>query len=194
MGRMKLYSKSQYMFLISLIKTMECIILNSLFTELLKLLTPCRVSNLLREVLPSCLPNFRKIWFFSYEHEKHNSVSCCSDDDITDDDIKLVIKKVGLIGWRSETSCQDSELLETTLSFLEEKEASLEELEEAFYVFDRQEDGFIDARKLWSVLRRLGFKEDFRLEDCESMISVFDQNGDGKIDFSEFRNMLENAC
>ncbi|KAM0941097.1 putative EF-hand domain-containing protein [Dioscorea sansibarensis] len=172
---------------------MECVILISLFSEFLKLLTPCRVSNLLREVLPSCLPNFRKIWFFSYEQEKYNSLSCCSDDEITDDDIKVVIEKVGMIGWRSETTCEDSVLLETVLRFLEEKEASMEELEEAFYVFDRQEDGFIDARKLWSVLRRLGFKDNFRLEDCERMISVFDQNGDGKINFSEFRNMLENV-
>ncbi|KAJ0985337.1 hypothetical protein J5N97_003693 [Dioscorea zingiberensis] len=117
-----------------------------------------------------------------------------ADEDITDDEISVVMRKVGMIGWRLETSCEDCKLLETALRFLEEKEASLNELEEAFYVFDRNEDGFISPSELWSVLRRLGFKEGVRLEDCERMISVFDENGDGRIDFDEFRNMLENAC
>jgi Ca2+-binding EF-hand superfamily protein len=36
--------------------------------------------------------------------------------------------------------------------------ASERELEEAFHVFDRGEDGFICAAELWAVMRRLGVR------------------------------------
>lgn len=71
--------------------------------------------------------------------------------------------------------------------------ASERELEEAFHVFDRGEDGFICAAELWAVMRRLGFPEGARYEDCQVMIRAFDGDGDGRISFPEFRRMMENA-
>ncbi|KAL6639559.1 hypothetical protein ACP70R_023289 [Stipagrostis hirtigluma subsp. patula] len=71
--------------------------------------------------------------------------------------------------------------------------ASERELEEAFCVFDRGEDGFICAAELWCVMRRLGFAEGARYEDCEQMIGAFDGDGDGRISFPEFKRMMENA-
>jgi hypothetical protein len=68
------------------------------------------------------------------------------------------------------------------------------ELEEAFHVFDRGEDGFICAAELWAVMRRLGFREGARYEDCQRMIGVFDDDGDGRISLPEFRRMMENAA
>ncbi|KAL6839050.1 hypothetical protein ACP4OV_031104 [Aristida adscensionis] len=72
--------------------------------------------------------------------------------------------------------------------------ASERELEEAFQVFDRGEDGFICAAELWCVMRRLGFAEGARLEDCARMIRAFDGDGDGRISFPEFKKMMENAA
>ncbi|OQU88717.1 hypothetical protein SORBI_3002G079200 [Sorghum bicolor] len=68
------------------------------------------------------------------------------------------------------------------------------ELEEAFHVFDRGEDGFICAAELWAVMRRLGFPEGARYEDCRRMIRAFDDDGDGRISLPEFRRMMENAA
>ncbi|OEL16642.1 hypothetical protein BAE44_0022339 [Dichanthelium oligosanthes] len=70
--------------------------------------------------------------------------------------------------------------------------ASERELEEAFFVFDRGEDGFICAAELWAVMRRLGFAEGARFEDCQRMIRAYDD--DGRISFPEFKRMVENAA
>ncbi|XP_008788142.2 calmodulin-like protein 7 [Phoenix dactylifera] len=126
--------------------------------------------------------------------------SCNNRGELTYDDIKLVMRSLGMVGWRSDEvgesggdgKCKECRLVEGVHVLLEEKEASLEELEEAFYVFDRNEDGFISPRELWAVLRRLGW-EGMKLEDCERMIRVFDEDGDGRIDFREFKSLMENA-
>ncbi|KAF8748264.1 hypothetical protein HU200_013009 [Digitaria exilis] len=77
---------------------------------------------------------------------------------------------------------------------LESKVASEAELREAFYVFDRDEDGFVDAGELWNVLRRLGMADGAKHEeDCRRMIAAHDGDGDGRISFPEFRAMMENA-
>ncbi|GAV61710.1 EF_hand_5 domain-containing protein [Cephalotus follicularis] len=75
----------------------------------------------------------------------------------------------------------------------EEKEPSLEEVKEAFDVFDENRDGFIDARELQRVLCILGCKEGSVLENCNRMIKTFDQNGDGRIGFNEFVKLMENS-
>lgn len=76
---------------------------------------------------------------------------------------------------------------------LESKVASEAELREAFYVFDRDEDGFVGAGELWNVMRRLGMAEGAAQEDCRRMIAAHDADGDGRISFREFRAMMENA-
>ncbi|KAL5210546.1 hypothetical protein ABZP36_006169 [Zizania latifolia] len=75
----------------------------------------------------------------------------------------------------------------------ESKVAGEGELREAFYVFDRDEDGYITAAELWNVLRRLGMEEGARYGDCERMIAAHDGDGDGRVSFREFRAMMENA-
>ncbi|XP_006482610.2 probable calcium-binding protein CML46 [Citrus sinensis] len=75
----------------------------------------------------------------------------------------------------------------------EEKEPSLEEVKDAFDVFDENKDGFIDALELQRVLCILGMKEGFQLENCKKMIKTFDENGDGRIDFKEFVKFMESS-
>ncbi|KAG6483310.1 hypothetical protein ZIOFF_059954 [Zingiber officinale] len=99
---------------------------------------------------------------------------------VSGDDLKLVLQGLGLVAeW--EAGSGGGERVEVAQELLEEKTASLAELEEAFYVFNRKEDGFISAEEVWSVMRRLGLREEVSLDDCRRMIGVFDQDGDGRI-------------
>ena len=75
----------------------------------------------------------------------------------------------------------------------EDQEPSLEEVKQAFDVFDENKDGFIDARELQRVLYILGLKEARELENCKKMIRNFDENQDGRIDFNEFVKIMENS-
>ncbi|PSR89668.1 Calcium-binding protein [Actinidia chinensis var. chinensis] len=75
---------------------------------------------------------------------------------------------------------------------LEEEGMGLEEVREAFGLFDENCDGFIDAKELEKVVCALGFNE-VSQDKCQRMIATFDENGDGKIDLGEFVKLLENS-
>ncbi|XVF14285.1 hypothetical protein REPUB_Repub09cG0045700 [Reevesia pubescens] len=77
------------------------------------------------------------------------------------------------------------------LSRLFEEEPSLEEVKQAFDVFDVNKDWFIDAEELQRVLCILGLKEGLKLENCNKMIKNFDEDADGRIDFQEFVKFME---
>ncbi|VAH11633.1 unnamed protein product [Triticum turgidum subsp. durum] len=109
--------------------------------------------------------------------------------ELTSGDIEIVTTRLGVTGWRYQ-GCEGIGVVD---ELMDGKQASEDEMEEAFYVFDRNEDGFICAGELWSVMRRLGWKEGAIYEDCVRMIRVFDEDGDGKISFLEFRKMMENV-
>lgn len=65
-----------------------------------------------------------------------------------------------------------------------------EELREAFYVFEKEGDGFITPSKLQNALLNLGFTEVKYLENCEAMMTKFDINYSDKIEFDDFGNMM----
>ncbi|KAI5020783.1 hypothetical protein ZWY2020_045671 [Hordeum vulgare] len=108
---------------------------------------------------------------------------------LTSVDIEIVTTRLGLAGW----SYQGCEGIGVVDELIDGKQASEDELEATFYIFDRNEDGFICAGELWNVMRRLGWKEGAMYEDCVRMIRAFDEDGDGKINFLEFRRMMENV-
>ncbi|MQM11662.1 hypothetical protein Taro_044571 [Colocasia esculenta] len=76
-------------------------------------------------------------------------------------------------------------------SIFDEQEPSLEEVMEAFCMFDRNGDGFISAEELHRVLSSLGFSEWPTLDVCGQMISAYDENRDGRIDAHEFVKLME---
>ncbi|KAL8196429.1 hypothetical protein R6Q57_024724 [Mikania cordata] len=64
----------------------------------------------------------------------------------------------------------------------------LENLKEAFSVFDIDKNGSISAEELHKVLGLL--KEECTVADCRKMIAGVDVNGDGMISFDEFKVMM----
>jgi calmodulin len=72
-----------------------------------------------------------------------------------------------------------------------ENGVSLEEVKDAFNVFDENKDGFIEAAELKRVLCCLGLKREF--VECQKMINAVDQNGDELIDHYEFVKLMEKS-
>ncbi|CAM8888526.1 unnamed protein product [Rhodiola kirilowii] len=68
------------------------------------------------------------------------------------------------------------------------KENAVDELLEAFKVFDRDQDGYISAFELKNVMINLG--ERLSLEEAEQMIREADQDGDGLVSYEEFALMM----
>lgn len=69
-----------------------------------------------------------------------------------------------------------------------DSEEVLENLREAFSVFDIDKNGLITAEELQNVLESLGEKS--TMSECQKMISGVDVNGDGMINFDEFKVMM----
>lgn len=69
-----------------------------------------------------------------------------------------------------------------------DSEEVMENLKEAFSVFDIDKNGSITAEELQNVLGSLG--EESTLAECKKMISGVDANGDGMISFDEFKVMM----
>ncbi|KAK1362076.1 putative calcium-binding protein CML45 [Heracleum sosnowskyi] len=70
----------------------------------------------------------------------------------------------------------------------------LEDVRDAFDVFDMNKDGFIDEMELQRVLNALNIpQEDSTMVQCTRMINKFDDNGDGFIDFEEFFTLINNC-
>jgi len=68
------------------------------------------------------------------------------------------------------------------------KKAYIEELAEAFAVFDIDNDGNISVDELAKIMQSLG--ETLERNDILFMIEEIDQNADGNIDFEEFQKMM----
>ncbi|KAJ3673375.1 hypothetical protein LUZ60_006749 [Juncus effusus] len=77
------------------------------------------------------------------------------------------------------------------LTIFEDSEPGLDEIKEAFFIFDQNKDGFIDAHDLQNVLLNLGFRDNTNLDACRYMIRQHDRNHDGKMDLSDFSKLLE---
>lgn len=68
----------------------------------------------------------------------------------------------------------------------------LEDLKNAFQVFDLDRNGSISADELYQVLKGMG--DGSTREDCKNMITSVDRNGDGLINFEEFKTMMTSSA
>ena len=69
--------------------------------------------------------------------------------------------------------------------------AYLEELKEAFQIFDKNGDGSISIAELEQILKSLGEKP--TQEDVKLMVAKVDKDGDGNISFEEFVALMASA-
>ena len=74
------------------------------------------------------------------------------------------------------------------LGFEKETGDKMEELREAFRIYEMDGSGSITPKSLKKMLSRLG--ESRSVEDCCVMIGQFDVNGDGVLSFDEFKLMM----
>ncbi|CAI8612148.1 unnamed protein product [Vicia faba] len=68
------------------------------------------------------------------------------------------------------------------------EEDKVNDLKEAFKLYDVDGSGCITPRSLEKMLSKLG--DSRSLDECQLMISKFDLDGDGKISFEEFKVMM----
>merc|ERR1711988_926725 len=67
-------------------------------------------------------------------------------------------------------------------------EEQMEEIREAFGLFDNDASGAIDVRELKAAMRALGFE--VKNKELKKMVSDVDNDGNGTIEFSEFLMMM----
>jgi Ca2+-binding EF-hand superfamily protein len=130
---------------------------------------------------------------FIQNSAKHSNRECDvvrSDMYLHDNDAVTVIELLGL-----DTEHMSNEALEVEGAYvlLQEKESSIDELKQAFAVFDVNGDGFISATELMSVMSKLRLEEGLEMEDFERMIGAYDKDFDGKINFQDFKLLLEDS-
>ena len=104
----------------------------------------------------------------------------------------MVMRSLGLLTDSESEGLQKRYSSEELSKLFEEKEPSLEEVKQAFDVFDENRDGFLDPIDLKRVLTVLGLEQGSNLENCRRMIRSFDGNKDGRIDFYGFVKFMEN--
>merc|ERR1711887_336170 len=64
----------------------------------------------------------------------------------------------------------------------------LDEIREAFSLFDADASGMIDIRELKAAMRALGFE--VKNEELKKMVADIDGDGNGTIEFGEFLQMM----
>jgi len=109
---------------------------------------------------------------------------------LTQEDIKTVMIRIGF------NLDQENSMAIGNVSIpriFDDDEPSLQEVREAFLVFDHNNDGYFDASDLQRVLKSLGLGEGVGMDDCEQMIAKYDMNKDRRIDVSEFTKVLESG-
>merc|ERR1711982_314896 len=67
-------------------------------------------------------------------------------------------------------------------------EDQLDEIREAFSLFDADASGMIDVRELKAATRALGFE--VKNEELKKMVTDVDNDGNGTIEFAEFPAMM----
>merc|ERR1712118_568021 len=67
-------------------------------------------------------------------------------------------------------------------------EEQLDEIREAFSLFDSDASGMIDIRELKAAMHALGFE--VKNEELKKMVADIDNDGNGTIEFTEFLQMM----
>merc|ERR1711973_305018 len=66
-----------------------------------------------------------------------------------------------------------------------------QEIRNLFTIIDANQDGFLSAKEIRSMMKKLGEKP--RKKDIQKMMKSADKNGDGKISYDEFKDMFQSG-
>merc|ERR1712216_597040 len=89
------------------------------------------------------------------------------------------------MGTRSSKMSRRSQMKKKAPGLSEEQ---IDEMGEAFSLFDSDASGMIDVRELKAAMRALGFE--VKNEELKKMVSDVDNDGNGTIEFGEFLEMM----
>ncbi|KAI3407315.1 uncharacterized protein J3R85_021110 [Psidium guajava] len=117
---------------------------------------------------------------------------------IKKDSVRVVVEKLGLTGGKENSpNCPDpcdglkEEVdAEDVIGGLEDASGQSELLHQAFTIFDKDGNGFIEAVEPKRVLECLGLDRGWNVGDIEKLVQVVDLNLDGKVDVSESKLMM----
>ncbi|KAL6009112.1 hypothetical protein ACLOJK_022339 [Asimina triloba] len=122
----------------------------------------------------------------SPDSDKHDAVV------LSGEEVEMVMANLGFVC--KSNDFQESLGADKLSALFDELEPSLDELKEAFCVFDINKDGFIDAEELSGILRKLGFRDGYcKINACERMIRAVSNKGCDRIDLNEFVKFMESS-
>lgn len=169
------YSLVKILFILLIVKFVKIILQDSFFLLNLMIVFFLHTFSLLRKIWELL---FHKI-VDNYSPGRH--FQRIPEDKLSIEEVKMAMEELIILQETSDSS---------EIASLFEEEVSLEEVTEAFSLFDENNDGFIDTGELRNVLGKLIFTQ-FSEAECKKMISAFDDDKDGRIDFDEFVKLLE---
>ncbi|KAL6187533.1 hypothetical protein ACLB2K_038931 [Fragaria x ananassa] len=102
----------------------------------------------------------------------------------TEDELRSMILEVDADG---DGFIDINEFVELNTKGIDSAEA-MQNLRDAFSVYDKDGNGSISAEELFEVLKSLG--DECSLAECRKMIDGVDADGDGMINFEEFKVMM----
>ncbi|GAB4828729.1 hypothetical protein Ancab_018397 [Ancistrocladus abbreviatus] len=104
--------------------------------------------------------------------------------EVTEEELEAMIREVDADG---DGFIDLNEFIELNTNGVDHDEI-LQNLKEAFSVYDIDGDGRITAEELQMVMKSLG--DNCSIAECKKMISGVDCDGDGTINFEEFKVMM----
>ncbi|CAI9266782.1 unnamed protein product [Lactuca saligna] len=120
-------------------------------------------------------------------HFSHDEIV---EDKLLEVDVGIIMERLGMVSDDEDIKIITS--VEEITSLFHENEPTLDELKEAFGVFDTNNDGFIDANELQLVLSKSGCSC-ISESECRRMIDGYDVDKDEKINSKEFLKLIEDA-
>merc|ERR1711962_833782 len=118
--------------------------------------------------------------------ELHNVMSSFGYD-VTQKELDEMVKLVDADGNDLIDFHEFSSLMEGYLSVVDVDQ----EIRNLFAIIDINQDGFLSAKEIRSMMKKLGEKP--RKKDIRKMMKEADNNGDGKISYDEFKDLFQSG-